>query len=200
MMDVDGGHPTQAIPEMIGSWRAGARVVQCVRRRLEGRDALRRIGTAGFRLVLRALVGTDFEMHSIYYRLASREVLDAWLTMPRYWRYLRFPLLRGPGELVALEVDAAERTAGQSKYSLARLIGLGANGVASLTTPARIGWGAAGLAGASIAATVAGVWPLAVPLVGAAVGLVAWSRSLDRFALMDRVEVLASRPREPRAR
>ena len=198
MMDVDGGHPVDAIPEMIRAHQAGAQVVQCVRHRLVGRTAFRRFATSLFHLILRLLVGADFRLYSIYYRLVTRDVFDQCLTMPRYWHYLRFPLPTGPTALQTVEVDAADRTAGQSKYGIRRLLGLGADGIVSLLTPTRLaGW----VVGALVAAAIViglGAWPLAVPIVGLAIALVLRSRRLDRFALLERVSVDQSSPRRAR--
>lgn len=198
MMDVDGGHPTEAIPEMIRACQSGAKVVQCVRRNLAGRALLRRLGTTGFRAVLRLLAGSDFRLHSIYYRLVTREVLDEWLAMPRYWRFLRFPLLSEDGALSTLEVDAAERSAGESKYGLRRLLGLGVDGVVSLLTPVRVAvWSGIVLLAAALLVGM-GAWSLGLVLAVAALALVKRSRDLDRFPLLDLVRVEQSRPREAR--
>lgn len=196
MMDVDGGHSPDAIPAMIRAWREGAQVVQCVRRTLEGRTALRRVGTAGFRFVLRILTGDDFRLHSIYYRLVSREVIDTWLTTPRYWRFLRFPLLSKRDALRTIEVDAAERSAGESKYGLGRLIGLGLNGIISLLTPRRVAlW--SGLA--VLSAMWLGFlqfWPASLLLFAGGAALVRRSYQLDHDPLLSHVQVEASTPRQ----
>ena len=65
-------------------------------------------------------------------------------------------------------------------------------------TPTRLaGWVAGALVVAAIGIAL-GAWPLAVPIVGLAIALVAQSRRLDRFALFERVSVNQSSPRRAR--
>jgi glycosyltransferase involved in cell wall biosynthesis len=138
MMDVDGSHPVEVIPEMIRAYLGGARVVQCVRRTLANRAGYRRIGAMAFQLVARSLTGVDTREQNIYYRLVTADVARS-LLQPRYWNYLRFPLPRRPeGVLRKIDVDTQERFLGESKYDFRRLVNLAIDAVASLMTGARL--------------------------------------------------------------
>jgi dolichol-phosphate mannosyltransferase len=138
MMDADGSHPVEVIPEMIRSHLEGARVVQCVRRTLANRPAYRQIGAMAFQLVARSLTGVDTNEQNIYYRLVTADVARS-LLQPRYWHYLRFPLPRRPeGALRKINIDTKERVLGESKYDLRRLVKLAIDAVVSLMTGARL--------------------------------------------------------------
>ena len=115
-MDADGSHPPEVIPQIIALHLEGAGVVQCVRRTLSERRAYRRLGTSLFQNLASWLAQVDLAEQSIYYRLISKEFAEQLTSDPRYWRFLRFPLPRGPGELARLEIDTTERMHDQSKY------------------------------------------------------------------------------------
>ena len=73
MLDADGSHPVEAIPEMIEHFLAGARVVQCQRRSIGGRSGWRNAGSALFDRLTRWLTGVDMAAQNIYFRLVSAE-------------------------------------------------------------------------------------------------------------------------------
>lgn len=104
--DVDGSHPPEAIPELVRGYLAGARVVQCVRRSLRGREAWREIGAWAFHVTVRLVTGVDLGSQNVYYRLMDRAVIDSFLKTPRYWRYVRFPLPTEPGAVRFVPIDS----------------------------------------------------------------------------------------------
>lgn len=59
MMDVDGSHPIDVLPQMVREFLGGARVVQCVRRTIADRKGYRRFGATLFHSLARALTGVD---------------------------------------------------------------------------------------------------------------------------------------------
>lgn len=169
MMDADGSHPLDVVPEMIRQYVGGARVVQCVRKTLVNRKAYRDIGAATFQFFARMLTGVDTTEQNIFFRLVSADVARELLRQPRYWRWLRFPLPRRPeGVLGKVYVDSQERVLGESKYDFRRLVNLAIDGILSLIPTTRF---AALLVVAALAAALfvwSGMWPLAaVPIAGA---------------------------------
>lgn len=139
MMGADGSDPVDVIPQMVEEFRAGAKVVQCTRRSLTGRPWYRDVGTAGFHLLLRLLTGRRVEEQNIYYRLISRSYAQEILKMPRFWRYVRFPLPdRDSGALVTIDVEMEERTLGESTYTWGRLLLLALDGVVTFMSPQRL--------------------------------------------------------------
>jgi glycosyltransferase involved in cell wall biosynthesis len=184
MMDVDGSHPVEVIPEMIRAYLEGTRVVQCVRRMLANRAAYRRIGAMAFQLVARSLTGVDTREQNIYYRLVTADVARSML-QPRYWHYLRFPLPRRPdGVLRKIHIETEERILGESKYHFRRLVNLAIDAVLSLMTKSRLAVVLllAGIIGAL--SIWVGVWPLALA-IGAAMG---WL--LRRWFILHRADTL----------
>ena len=193
MMDVDGGHPIDVIPEMIERFRGGARVVQCRRRSLRGRPTYRTLGSAAFRLGARLLTGVDFGTQNIYYRLVAAELVPLLVGGPQYWALLRFPLpSERDGRLAVLDVDADDRLEGETKYGPARLALLAVDGVLALMPRTRLAVLLLLVAGAVLALIVSGAWLVGVALLLAA-GLAGQrSLALRRAGVLSRMRVAES--------
>lgn len=140
MLDVDGSHPVEVIPDMIERFQSGASIVQCRRRELTGRQTHRRVGTWAYHLLARVLTGRDPAEQAIYYRLVSAQVSLRILASPRTWHYLRFPLraFAAAGRVDVVDVDMRERTLGKSKYGVFRLIDLVFLGILTQVSEVRL--------------------------------------------------------------
>lgn len=189
MLDVDGSHPVEAIPEMIERFRAGARVVQCQRRSIGGRSRWRDAGSALFDRLTRWLTGVDMARQNIYFRLVSAETAGTLVENSLYWRFLRFPL---PESGVAvLRVDTQERTLGESKYDFRRLVSMAVDGMLSLMPRGRFTFLATVGALAAFGLIAVGWWPLGAPLL-AGVAWAAWRynalQNLDTLNRMRSIE------------
>jgi glycosyltransferase involved in cell wall biosynthesis len=190
MMDVDGSHPPEVIPEMIGAFMDGALVAQCVRRSLADRRAWRNAGARTFQTLSRWIFGLDLASQNIFYRLMSAQVAASFLKEPRYWRYLRFPLPRRPeGAVRLVPIDTVERTQGESKYGFRRLALLAVDGVLSLISPVRTMFLSTVLGAVAAALILAGVWPLALLVVAGWLWLAVRFRRLRRADALEVIEV-----------
>jgi glycosyltransferase involved in cell wall biosynthesis len=190
MMDADGGHPLEVLPEMVRHYLDGARVVQCVRNTLVNRKAYRDIGAATFQLFARSVTGVNTHEQNIFFRLVSADVAREIIRQPRYWRWLRFPLPRRAGDLRKISVDSQERVLGESKYDFRRLVNLAIDGILSLIPPARF---AVILVLVGIAASVLawnGVWLLALLAVGGVAWVVNRYRQLQRGEVLQQMQVV----------
>jgi glycosyltransferase involved in cell wall biosynthesis len=190
MMDADGGHPLEVLPEMVRHYLAGARVVQCVRNTLTNRKAYRDIGTATFQLFARSLTGVDTREQNIFFRLVTADIAREMIRQPRYWRWLRFPLPRRAGELQKISVDSQERVFGQSKYDFRRLVNLAIDGILSLIPTVRFAviLGLLGLVAGALAWD--GWWLPAVLAVGGVVWLINRYRQLQRGEVLQQMQVV----------
>ncbi|HJO23773.1 MAG: glycosyltransferase [Myxococcota bacterium] len=192
VLDVDGSHPPEAIPELVRGYLDGARVVQCVRRSLSGRPAWRGLGALAFHTMVRIVTGVDLRSQNVYYRLMDRSVIDSFLKVPRYWRYVRFPLPTGPGAVRFVPVDTHERSLGASKYGPLRLLGLSVDGILTAMETRRLVFNT-GIAALAVGALfAAGAWPLALAGVVAAAAVVVRFVGLRRPAALARMRVAES--------
>ena len=192
LMDADGSHPPEAIPELVRGYLAGARVVQCVRRSHRGRAAWRALGARAFHATVRVVTGVDLGSQNVYYRLMDRAVIDSFLKTPRYWRYVRFPLPTEPGAVRFVPIDSPERSLDASKYGLLRLLGLSVDGILAAMETRRLVV-TAGLAALAVGALFAGgAWPLALAGAVAAAAVVVRFVGLRRPAALERMRAVES--------
>jgi len=190
MMDVDGGHPTSIIPDMIEHFLRGARVVQARRLSDHGRPRYRTVGSAAFRMGARLLTGVDFAQQNIYFRLLAADLVPAIVDHPQYWPLLRFPLPgEGGGDLVVLDVVARDREFGATKYGPVRLARLAADGVLSLVEGTRAMALLFLAAAMALALLVAGSWILGFGLLLATAALVLRARALRQSDALSRMKV-----------
>jgi len=190
MMDADGGHPLEVLPEMVRHYLDGARVVQCVRNTLANRKAYRDIGAATFQLFARSVTGVNTHEQNIFFRLVSADVAREIVRQPRYWRWLRFPLPQRAGDLRKIPVHSQERVLGESKYDFRRLVNLAIDGILSLIPTARF---AVILVLVGIAASVLawnGVWLLALLSVGGMVWVINRYLQLQRGEVLQQMQVV----------
>ena len=192
MMDADGSHPPEVIPDMVRGFLDGAQVVQCARRTLSNRKVYRELGAAAFHLLARVLTVTDTTEQNIFYRLVSADVARDLLRNPRYLTYLRFPLPRADGALRTIYVDSVERVAGQSNYNLRRLIQLAVEGILSQMSPTRLGALVSGMCLAALSLLVAGHGWAATLLATGSVWVIVRYWRLGQ-PVLDRMEVLECR-------
>ena len=193
MMDVDGSHPIEAIPEMIDHFSNGAEVVQCRRRSISGRRRYRDLGSAAFQRITRCLTGVDVSDQAIYFRLVSARVARELVASPVSWRFLRFSRPpRKSDELAVIDVDSAERTQGESKYGPGRLAGMAADGMLSLMLPVRLAIASSLGIAVALVLTRSGWWPVGV-LLALAVTAACWRyHELRHLDSLDRMRVVES--------
>jgi glycosyltransferase involved in cell wall biosynthesis len=193
MMDVDGSHPPEAIPELIQAFLAGAKVAQCVRRTLTDRKAYRDGGAALFHGLSTLIFGVDVQEQNVFFRLVSSDVRAMVIAEPRYWRYLRFPLPREPkGATCFIPVDTVERTHDQSKYNFVRLASLAIDGVLSLISVPRALCLASAVTLASVGFLVLGYWPLSIVGMGVLLRLVYRYFEIGKDDALQKIEVKES--------
>lgn len=127
-IDADLQDDPAAIAEMVVAYRSGAEVVLGVRRRRDTDTAFKRMSARAYYRVLRAL-GVDLVSDHADYRLLSRSALNSLLRFEERALFLRaLPGLLS-SRIEHVYYDRAERVAGESKYSLSKMISLGWRGV-----------------------------------------------------------------------
>lgn len=149
-LDGDLQHPPERIPALVEAWRAGADVVQAVRRAQDERPPgwKERASRAFYRLMNRAS-RTPIVPSGADFRLLDRRVVDALLGLEEHFVFVRglVPWLGFAEARVAYEEQA--RFAGRSKYRLRPMLRLALDGLVSFSVlPLR----AIGLFGAATAA------------------------------------------------
>lgn len=157
-IDADLQDDVSAIEQMLEKFEQGADIVYGVRRSRDG-DSLFKLGSAKAFYRLLSMLGVETVSDHADFRLLSRRAVNALAEYQEVNLYLRgiIPLLGFRSETVFY--DRHERFAGQSKYPLRRMVGLGLNAITSFSIlPLRL-ISAIGFA-VSLATLVLGAWIL----------------------------------------
>ena len=133
-MDGDLQHPPELLPELVAAWRAGADVVQSVRRSPPGtRPRAKERAGLFFHALMSRWSTTPLVPAGADFRLVDRRVVDALNALDEHFVFVRglVPWLGFPEARV--EYTVQERFAGQSKYRLRRMLRLAADGIVSFS-------------------------------------------------------------------
>lgn len=141
MLDGDGQHPPALIPEMLKLYEAGFDVVQMQRVDPRGSISLfKRLSSSAFYTLLSRLGEIDIGEGVADFRLITREVLDALRQLREYHRFLRGMVPWLGFRRAMLPFEAPPRFSGSTKYSLKKMLRLGADGLFSFSLfPLRLG-------------------------------------------------------------
>lgn len=138
MMDGDGGHPPNLMPEMITAYLQGCDVVQGVRTQAEGRDAHRNAATALFQIVVHAVTRFDATRQNVFFRLVSRRIAARILRDYKCLYFLRLTFLDDKDVRTGyVAFESPKRLRGQSKYTLKRLVTFSFYGLLSVLSVPR---------------------------------------------------------------
>jgi polyisoprenyl-phosphate glycosyltransferase len=134
MMDADGQHPPESIPDFVKEWRRGAVVVQGVRTETEGEGALKRWTSRMFYRCLATVGGPEIPIGSADFRLLARPVVDSVLASVGPLLFLRglIPWLGYP--VTQVPFKAPKRIGGETSYTWSRMIRFSLHGLLSFTT------------------------------------------------------------------
>ncbi len=129
MMDSDGQHPAELIPELLAKWRLGAAVVQTLRADASATGVLKRSSSRGFYRLFSWLAGTNIPAGSADFRLLDRRAVDVVLTHPKSALFLRGFIPWTGLETAFVEFEPKPRLSGKTKYSAFRMFNLARQGI-----------------------------------------------------------------------
>ncbi|HEY3797406.1 MAG TPA: glycosyltransferase family 2 protein [Caulobacteraceae bacterium] len=132
VMDCDLEHPPQLIPELIAAWRGGAKVVTAQRRDDPAATGLfKRVTSGMFYRLMNAIGDVRIEAGSADFMLLDRVAVDAISRFETSDVFLR-GLVRWLGYAqVRIPYTQGTRTAGESKYSMRKMIDFAIFGIVS---------------------------------------------------------------------
>lgn len=138
-MDGDMQHPPELLPVLLAKWEEGCEIVQTIRLTTEGVSLFKRLTSKYYYRLLNALSDVEIVEGGSDFRLMDRKAV---LALRRYREHARF--IRGiVGSMgfrkTTVEFVAHERFAGQSKFSLHRMISFALDGILAYSVqPLRI--------------------------------------------------------------
>ena len=129
LIDADLQDPPEVMPQMLEQWRAGFQVVYGVREQRAGESRFKLWSAALFYRLLQQLSDTKIPLDTGDFRLLDRAVVDVLLQMPEYHRYLRGLISWMGFRQFGLRYARDVRYAGETKYSLGKMLKLAMDGI-----------------------------------------------------------------------
>ncbi len=144
VIDVDLQDPPELIPKMVEMWRNGADIVYGKREKRSGESIFKRLSAFCYYRLLGAMSTYPIPLDTGDFRLLDRKVADVFLEMREHNRFLRGMSAWMGFSNVPLEFKRESRAAGETKYTLKKMLKLAFDGIAGfsykpLTIPGYIG-------------------------------------------------------------
>lgn len=139
-MDGDLQHPPELIPQMVLSWEKGSKIVLTKREDKVVSSAFKRVTSNYFYRLFSSIAEADLEPGTSDFRLLDRSALDELLKLNFGQPFLRgaVQILGYPRDVIKFQVE--ERFAGDSKYTLKKMISFARHGFISHSSfPLKIG-------------------------------------------------------------
>jgi dolichol-phosphate mannosyltransferase len=133
-LDADLQHPPEVIPRLLREWEQGAQVVNTVRERDPELSLLKRATSAGFYRIINLLADVHIQPDGADFRLLDRQAAEGLRQVRERSRFIR-GLVQWIGyRQVVVQYRPDRRFAGQTKFSLSKMLKLAFNGIFSFTT------------------------------------------------------------------
>jgi glycosyltransferase involved in cell wall biosynthesis len=132
-MDSDLQHPPRVLPQLLEKWRQGHDIVITIRGDDQRLSLFKRLSSKAFYRAMSLLSDTEIRLAASDFRLLSRKAVHGLLQMREQHRFVRGMvqwLGFRPAEIVFMP---DERRAGQSKYTLRRMLRLAGDGLFSFS-------------------------------------------------------------------
>ena len=134
MLDGDGQHPVDLIPDFINAWQDGADVVIGLRSDKDSESTFKRFGSWLFYTLFNRLTGQTMTPGATDYRLIDRSVQQAFLSLTETDRITRGLIDWLGFKRQFVPVNRPARTAGTPGYRFSSLIKLATNSFVSLSS------------------------------------------------------------------
>lgn len=141
MMDGDGQHPPELISEMLRLYEDGYDIVQTQRVDLaQPGSRWKRMTSHGFYWIVSQVGEVKLLPGSADFRLISKDVVNALRSMKEYHRFLRGMTSWLGFRTIILPYQPSQRIAGETKYSIRKMLRLATDGLFSFSLmPLRFG-------------------------------------------------------------
>lgn len=133
-IDVDLQDPVEAIPEMIKKWKEGYQIVHGKRKKRKGETFFKKFTSKIYLKFLKSISGLDIPKDVGEFKLLDRKVVNALNSMPEHERYLRGLASWVGFKQTEVEFVRNERTVGETKYSLKKLVRLATSSITNMST------------------------------------------------------------------
>lgn len=134
LIDADLQDPPELIPDMIARWQEGFEVVYATRAARQGETAFKLKTAALYYKLLDLLSDVKIPRNTGDFRLMDRRVVEAFRQMPEKNKFIRGMVSWIGFRQSALTYQRQERLAGETHYTLKKMIKLALDGILSFST------------------------------------------------------------------
>jgi dolichol-phosphate mannosyltransferase len=146
LMDADLQDPPEVVLDMIAKWREGFEIVYAQRLSRDGESRFKIMTSNLFYRVMGRLSDVDVPPNVGDFRLVDRKALDSFLAMPERDRFVRGMFSWVGYRQAVVQFHRPARAAGETKYSLAKMVRLAASGLVSFSDALWAGVAVCGIA------------------------------------------------------
>lgn len=133
VIDADLQDPPETILEMIQKWTEGYDVVYGKRVKRDGETFFKKFTAKAYYRLLKSMTSIDIPVDTGDFRLIDRKVCDALNSLPEKNRYIRGLVSWVGYTQTFVEFARQERFAGETKYSLKKMMKLAFDGITSFS-------------------------------------------------------------------
>ena len=133
VIDADLQDPPEVILKMIERWKEGFEVVYGKRIKREGETFFKKSTSKIFYRLLKSMTSIDIPVDTGDFRLIDRKVCDTLISLPEKNRYVRGLVSWIGYKQTYVEFVRKERFAGETKYSLKKMMKLALDGITSFS-------------------------------------------------------------------
>jgi len=133
VIDADLQDPPESILDMIEKWKEGYEVVYGKRIKREGETFFKKFTSKSYYRLLKSMTSIDIPVDTGDFRLIDRKVCDALNSLPEKNRYIRGLVTWVGYKQTFVEFTRKERFAGETKYSLKKMLRLAFDGITSFS-------------------------------------------------------------------
>ena len=133
VIDADLQDPPEVIPKMIEKWKDGYEVVYGKRIKRQGDSFLKKFTAKVFYRLLKSMTSIDIPVDTGDFRLIDKKVCDALTSLPERNRYVRGLVSWVGYKQTFVEISRQERFAGETKYSIKKMMKLAFDGITSFS-------------------------------------------------------------------
>ncbi len=143
-MDADLQDPPEVALQMIEKWKEGYDIVHGKRKKRKGETVFKKATASLFYKFTRKITGMELQRDSGDFKLYDRKVVDVLLSMNEHDRLLRAQTAWVGYKQTCVEFDRPERVAGETHYTVKKMIKLAESGIFpntdyTLTFPLKLG-------------------------------------------------------------
>ena len=187
IIDVDLQDPPEVIAELVKAWENGADIAYGKRMKREGETFFKKFTAFCYYRFLRAMSAHPIPLDTGEFRLLDRKVADVFLRMREHNRCLRGMSGWMGFTAVPVEYVRHERYAGETKYTLKKMLKLAFDGIIGFSDRplTLIGWLGGAIAGLSLLGLIALI------VCAATVGCAPWLWAVCGLALLNGIVMIA---------